>query len=321
MNTHEQPTLHPARQRLASHGYTDIEPTRTETADTCVYRATRDGYRYVIKSSKTEAHGVDRIKNETEANRFLRANVSTPGLLIPDSTFFKDAGFSFLVSHEIEGEAIAVSAPEGMEEDLSETDVQALVDFLLSTRSISEASIPHYFQDVADHHWNKAFYAGRLSQNAQGPLKNELLTAESFGCFERMWAQGYGARTFQHHDLVPFNLLRTADGLALLDSEFARIGMVGYDIAYFTLQTACLLNRPKTAVALLEGALAAWSKRFPEDNIEAAIFAPLAYRYIASLNDAPSLHDRGVQARTLAFGTLIANGNMAKIIEELKSWA
>ena len=105
--------------------------------------------------------------------------------------------------------------------------------------------------------------------------------------------------------------------LALLDGEFGRLGMLGYDPAYFAIQTFCLFNRGELSAIMLSEAWSAWQTNYPEDNFDKAILAPLAYRLVANLNDVPTKQNADVRKRTLALKQLVLSNDLQTVIDGL----
>lgn len=282
------------------------------------YRATREGRDVVIKVAPSTKVGVDRIKNQALANAFLHGAVREKGIEVPATVFEEHDGFSLAIMDAVPGAVIAESRADGMKEVMTSDDIALLVSWLAAVRHVSVTDIPGYFSDVAERDWNETFYRIRLTENSKGPIEQGTLTSVEFIELESIWSKHYGRLSFQHHDVVPFNMIRKPDGrIALIDGEFARIGMAGYDAAYFAIQTYCLYGRADLAVAMLEQSTKVWESEFPEDDFSHAIMVPLAYRIIANLNDTTARTNDSVRERTVRLKDLILEGNVATIIAGL----
>lgn len=282
------------------------------------YRATREGGEVVIKAAPSPKEGVDRVKNQAIANAFLHDAVQGEAVEVPGTIFEERDGFSLAIMDAVPGTVIAESRPDGMIGAMTSDDISSLISWLAAVRRVPVVDIPKHFSDVAERDWNEAFYRTRLAANAEGPIDQGTLTSAEFVELESLWSKHFGKLSFQHHDVVPFNMIRKPDDrIALIDGEFARIGMVGYDVAYFAIQTYCLYGRADLAVAMLDQSLKAWGNEFPEDDLSSAILAPLAYRIVANLNDPAARTNESVRERTMRLKDLILEGNVESIIARL----
>ncbi len=283
------------------------------------FTALKEGKHLVVKVAQTPAAGVDRIKNQALANRFLHEHAQSKAVEVPATSFIEHDGYSFAIMDAVAGVAIAESRADGMNEEFTKEDVGSIVSWLAAIRRVPTTEIPEHFRTVAKNDWNMGFYRERLFQNASKPIEQGTLTSDELSHLQTLWAGHYGFITFQHHDVVPFNIMRTPTELALVDGEYARLGMTGYDPAYFAIQTFCLYNRGDLAAEMLEQAIAVWKQEFPMDNLEHSIIAPLAYRIVANLNDGPTQTDENVRERTVRLKSLILTGDIQQIIEGLKT--
>ena len=305
------------RLRLREYGLQDAHFDH-EKGGVFFYRATREEKDVVIKAAPSPKTGVDRVKNQAFANSFLHDVVRDEAIEIPDTIFEHHDSFSFAIMDAVPGVIIAESRADGMREEMTATDISSLMSWLVAVRRIPTSAIPKHFIAIAEDDWNEAFYRERLVVNAEGPIAQGTLTLLELQGLQSLWARHYGAMSFQHHDVVPFNMIRKPAGnISLIDGEFARIGMVGYDAAYFAIQTYCLYGRSDLAKAMLEGVVNAWKSEFPADDMAHSILAPLAYRIVANLNDAPTKTNKDVRERTVHLKTLILQGDIQSIIHGL----
>jgi hypothetical protein len=283
------------------------------------FYGTDHGGDVIIKTSVTPAQGVDRIKNQALGNQFLQENIPNAPITIPQTTYFEAGHRSYAVMRTIPGEVVAACTPDGTCDGLTVADIATLVDWFVRVREIPTDRIPEHFFTVADTEWNETFYARRLVENAKEPLSQGFLTQDAFNTLKALWQRHYGTFSFQHHDCAPFNMIRKPDGtLALIDSEFSRIGMAGYDSAYFAIQTYCLYGRSDLASTILEETIKAWSEECPQDNLLTTILAALAYRIVANFADDSTRHNQNVLTRTIHLSTLIQSGNIDRIISGLR---
>ncbi len=305
---------------LQEEGYKQVQPLPTEKQGIFFASAEKDGERFVLKAAGEATGEGGRIENQAIADQFLHENVTGLRIDVPQASLDKKSGLTLTAMKKVEGQVIAESKPDGMKGEMTESDVRALVEWLTAVRKIPAERIPEHFKTIAKNFLNEAFYRERLSVNAKSPIEQGTVTEMEFEDLSALWEQNYGTLSFQHHDVVPFNLIRKPDGsMSLIDAEFARLGMVGYDPAYFAIQTYALYNRADLAAQMLEESLAAWDKQFPEDNLRESILAPLAYRIVANLNDASTKQNAGARARTLHLKELILSGDVQEVIDGLNA--
>ncbi|MBP9827998.1 phosphotransferase [Patescibacteria group bacterium] len=287
-----------------------------------VYAAEHEGEDVVIKVGRRTEHGIDLVENQQRADAFLSDKLPGDKVFVPASTLLLRDGWTMAISAKVSGEVLAESVPDGMRSTLSSDEIKALVESLVAIRGISVEDMPKYFRQIAESGWNKDFYAGRLLANAQNPIDKGLMTVRDRDGLREIWESHFEVASFQHHDIVPFNLMRSEDGrLALLDGEYARVGMTGYDPAYFVLQSAGLLHQPKMAHEFLVNTLEAWDKQYPQSDLRKAIMSPLAYRVIANLGDAGAMTNAGVQERAKALKDAILTDDIARVMEALEAMA
>ncbi|MFZ2682289.1 MAG: phosphotransferase [Patescibacteria group bacterium] len=308
------------QETLTQEGLSDVRELPQQKSDVWLFEAVKDGQPVFVKGSVEVSNGVDRIENQVLAQKLLHTELLEQALKVPDAELVRSNGLSLAIMERVEGSLLGESRPDGLKEKMSEAELETLVDWLVAARRIPAEKLPEQFREIADKVWNQDFYSQRLEQNAKEPLALGLLTDQELQTLQQLWAENYGLLTFQHHDIVPFNLMRDQEQkLWLLDGEFARLGMAGYDSAYFALQSYGLYGDGESAAIMLEKSLSAWEKNFPEDQLESAILAPLAYRIVASLNDAPTKNNQAVRERTIFLKDLILSGDVRKLIAGLRS--
>lgn len=284
------------------------------------FTGTQDERDVMIKTAPRPLQGVDRIENQARANDFLHRSLPHSAILIPETSFVGDERTSAAIMDRVIGESVAESRENGMAaEAMTPEDISAIVSWLAEIRRLPLASIPNHFHAIREHDWNEAFYEERMKHNAKGPINLGLLSESERGALQSLWRRHLDIRTFQHHDVVPFNFMRRPNGgLAIMDGEFARIGMTGYDPAYFAIQMYCLYDRGDLAAYMLEESLRLWDTNFPEDDLRTRILSPLAYRIVANLNDPPVKRDGSVQRRTIALKDRILQDDLDAVIAGLQ---
>jgi len=302
---------------LAQQGFRDLARIK-QRGEGGVFSAEDAGKRVVVKIGRRVDQGIDLIENQHTVSDFLARSVQNERVFVPESKLVIRDGWTASVSTAIDGEVFSSSEPEGMHHEMTSAEVVDTVSFLADIRSLPEIDIPASLQEIARTGWNKQFYATRLRANAENPIRNGFLTEQERDRLQEIWERHYDVSHVQHHDIVPFNLMRTKDQkIALLDGEFGRIGMTGYDPAYFVLQTAGLLHRPEAARHFLQQTLDTWEQRFPQDALPERILSPFAYRVIASFNDPAPANDIGVRERTVALKEAILTDDISQIIATL----
>jgi hypothetical protein len=271
---------------------------------------TSRGESVVIKATSNPEQAIQ-IENEVQASSYLgelissrryrfplpwdekakrKGDVSAAAYdFIPDVTWFATKFPTMHLEHPMSDEGL--------------NDLMSLMKILHAMRA---ENIPACFLHRAAQEFTDEHYREKLKGYLEPVIGAACVSPDQASTLLSMACDAKIVRRFQHHDLVPWNLGRDAEGrLVVVDAEFARWGMAYYDVAYAFLQIYFMLGDADLAHRWLMAAL----KTFKSDTfpIEQAIWQPMAYRFGANLHEAIHRPDQMKRAQALLPSILSRN--------------
>lgn len=242
--------------------------------------AEKEGKQYFIKATPT--HNRDRLVAEVVANRFLTDHIDSSLIDFPLGELHDIEGLTYVVFPWEEAQAFADPVTFQIHELPSFDELQAFVDMLKQMDAIDAASIDEPYKSRIPH-YGLDYYHDKMNAFAQQPLQREHMTHRELDQLLALMEPAFEQARFQHHDFILWNLMRREQGggMLLTDSEYARIGLRAYDIAYYFLQTAIVLNDLQHA----QSWVSLWKDELAQADFADAFFGSLAYRVTANMNE------------------------------------